>query len=158
MVWDKMWGTNLFPNDAMTTETRYYRSRQNTYGLPLDSRADYTKSDWIMWTAAMAENDRAFIQFMEPLYRYVNTTTSRVPLSDWYDTKTGRWVSFRARSVIGGHWMKVLMDKFADLTAIASPIVSTPSPDEYFDLAGRSVSTPSTKGIYIVNGKKVLVR
>ena len=158
MVWDKMWGTNLFPNDAMTTETRYYRSRQNTYGLPLDSRADYTKSDWIMWTAAMAENDRAFIQFMEPLYRYVNTTTTRVPLSDWYDTKTGRWVSFRARSVIGGHWMKVLMDKFADLTAITSPKNPTSSPDEYFDLAGRPVETLSAKGIYIVNGKKVLVR
>ncbi|MFS2925295.1 glutaminase, partial [Bacteroides sp. 90-K9/2] len=26
-------------------------------------------------------------------------------------TDSGRWVGFRARSVIGGYWMKVLMDK-----------------------------------------------
>ena len=29
-------------------------------------------------------------------------TTSRVPFSDWYDTKTGRYVAFIARSVQGG--------------------------------------------------------
>ena len=161
MVWDRMWGTNLFPNDAMTTEVRYYRSHQNTYGLPLDNRADYTKSDWIMWTAAMAENDRMFLQFLEPLYRYVNTTTSRVPLSDWYDTKTGRWVSFRARSVIGGHWMKVLVDKFADLTAV-SPLKDLKDLKDlnahpgFFDLTGRPVASPA-HGIYIRDGRKVFI-
>lgn len=43
-------------------------------------------------------------------YRWMGTE-SRVPTSDWYDTKTGRMVGFKARSVIGGFWMKVLMDK-----------------------------------------------
>ena len=159
MVWDKLWGTNLFPNDAMSTEIKYYRTRQNNYGLPLDSRADYTKSDWIMWTAAMADNDRTFIQFLEPLYRYVHTTSTRVPLSDWYDTKTGRWVSFRARSVIGGHWMKVLMDKFADLTSVAPQEVakSESSNTSCFDLTGRAVA-PVARGLYIVDGRKVLIR
>ncbi len=41
----------------------------------------------------------------------MNETESRVPTSDWYDTKTGEMVGFKARSVVGGHWMRVLVNK-----------------------------------------------
>ena len=50
---------------------------------------------------------------MMPVYTYINETESRVPISDWSDTKTGKMVGFKARSVIGGYWMKVLADKMA---------------------------------------------
>ena len=111
MVWDKLWKLNLFPNGAMEREVKYYLTKQNRYGLPLDIRRDYTKSDWIMWTAAMSKDKKTFVKFVEPLYNYMNETESRVPTSDWYDTKTGLMIGFKARSVIGGFWMKVLMDK-----------------------------------------------
>ena len=113
MVWDKLWNTNLFPNNAMQREVKYYLGKQNRYGLPLDCRKDYTKSDWIMWTAAMSADDKTFLKFVDPLYNYINETNSRVPISDWHDTKTGNFVGFKARSVIGGYWMKVLADKLA---------------------------------------------
>ena len=48
------------------------------------------------------------------IYDYINETESRVPISDWYDTKTGLMTGFKARSVIGGFWMKVLADKLAE--------------------------------------------
>ena len=111
MVWDKLWKTNIIPNGAMQTEVKYYLKKQNKYGLPLDVRKDYTKSDWIMWSAAMADTDEDFQAFVGPLYKYINETPSRVPISDWHDTKTGSMVGFKARSVIGGYWMKVLADK-----------------------------------------------
>ena len=111
MIWDKMWGLKLFPNNVIGKEINYYLTKQNPYGLPLDSRKDYTKSDWIMWTAAMSSDQVTFEKFVDPLYKYVNETTSRVPISDWYDTKTNQMTGFKARSVIGGHWMKVLIDK-----------------------------------------------
>ena len=111
MVWDKLWGINIFPNNAMQREIAYYLTKQNRYGLPLDIRKDYTKNDWIMWTAAMADDTKTFLKFVDPLYEYINVTPSRVPISDWYDTKTSRMVGFKARSVIGGYWMKVLADK-----------------------------------------------
>ena len=111
MVWDKLWQTQVFPSSTMEREIQYYLKQQNRYGLPLDIRKDYTKNDWIMWTAAMARDKKTFLRFMEPVYAYMNETESRVPTSDWYDTKTGRMVGFKARSVIGGFWMKVLMDK-----------------------------------------------
>ena len=111
MIWDKLWQTNLFPNGAMERDVQFYLTKQNKYGLPLDCRRDYTKSDWIMWTAGMAKDKADFLKFVAPLYDYMNETGSRVPTSDWYDTKTGLMVGFKARSVIGGHWMRVLVDK-----------------------------------------------
>ncbi len=111
MVWDKLWKTHLFPNGAMQKEVKYYLTRQNEYGLPLDIRKDYTKSDWIMWSAAMTDDQQTFQQFVETLYRYIHCTPSRVPISDWHDTKTAAMVGFKARSVIGGYWMRVLAEK-----------------------------------------------
>ena len=111
MVWDKLWKLNLFPNGAMEREVKYYLTKQNRYGLPLDIRRDYTKSDWIMWTAAMSKDKKTFVKFVEPLYNYMNETESRVPTSDWYDTKTALMVGFKARSVIAGHWMRVFAEK-----------------------------------------------
>ena len=111
MIWDKMWNLNLFPNNVIGKEINYYLTKQNPYGLPLDSRKDYTKSDWIMWTAAMSSDQVTFEKFADPLYKYINETTSRVPISDWHDTKTGKMIGFKARSVIGGYWMQVLMDR-----------------------------------------------
>jgi hypothetical protein len=111
MVWDKLWGTHLFSDKVMQREMSYYLKQQNRYGLPLDCRKDYTKNDWILWTAAMAKDQKTFLRFAEPVYQYMNETSSRVPTSDWYDTKTAQMVAFRARSVVGGFWMRVLMDK-----------------------------------------------
>ena len=69
-----------------------------------------------MWTAAMSKDKQTFLKFVAPLYDYINETGSRVPTSDWYDTKTGLMIGFKARSVIAGHWMRVLADKLAPAT------------------------------------------
>ena len=111
MVWDKLWNTHIFNDKVMKREMSYYLKKQNTYGLPLDCRKDYTKNDWTLWTAAMAADQNTFLKLMEPVYKYMNETDSRVPTSDWYDTKTARMVGFKARSVVGGFWMRVLMEK-----------------------------------------------
>lgn len=113
MVWDKLWATHLFPKEAMESEISYYLKHQNKYGLPLDCRKTYTKSDWIMWTAAMSPNKKTFLKFVDPVYKYINETPSRVPISDWHETTDGKMVGFKARSVIGGYWMKVLEDRLS---------------------------------------------
>ena len=113
LVWDKMWGLNLFPKEVIAREIPFYLSKQQTYGLPLDSRDLQTKSDWILWTAAMAPDTETFLKFSDKHYDYINKTPNRVPLSDWYMVDSGKTCGFSARSVIGGLWMKVLMDKYA---------------------------------------------
>ena len=108
LVWDKVLDLGIFDESIAQTEMAYYKTVQNTYGLPLDSRKTYTKSDWIVWTATMADNSNDFNALIVPLYKYVNETTTRIPLSDWHETTDGKSVGFRARSVVGGYYMKVL--------------------------------------------------
>ncbi len=110
LVWDKLLGLNLFPAEVHETEIRFYLEHMNRYGLPLDSRKDYTKLDWELWTATLADKPEQFAAFLKPLVLWVNETQARAPLPDWYDTKTGGKESFQARSVVGGLYIKAYSD------------------------------------------------
>lgn len=115
LVWDQILGYDLFPKSVRDTEMAYYMTKMNQYGLPLDVRADYTKLDWSIWTATLASDPKQFNTIVDSIYKWTNETPDRVPLSDWYDTKTGKHIVFVARSVVGGVFMKTLSDP--DLTA-----------------------------------------
>ncbi|MDR2472408.1 MAG: DUF4965 domain-containing protein [Tannerella sp.] len=108
LVWDKLLKLNIFPASIAEKEIPYYLTKQNKYGLPLDNRKNYTKSDWIIWTATLAPDIETFKKFITPQYRFYNETTDRVPMSDWYNTDRTTHVGFRARSVVGGYFIKML--------------------------------------------------
>ncbi len=112
MVWDRVWGTKLFSQEFKDKELSDNKTHFNKYGMPLDSRADYTKSDWLVWTASMASSRAVFEEFIAPLWDTYNVSSSRVALTDWYDTLSAKMVSFKHRSVQGGLFMKVLTDKW----------------------------------------------
>ncbi|MHA4895543.1 glutaminase family protein [Pedobacter sp. PWIIR3] len=114
LVWDKVLKLNLFPQKVYDTEVKYYETKENKYGLPLDSRKAYTKNDWILWTASFTSNQKDFEALINPVYKHAIETESRVPLNDFYDSNTGIRDNFKARSVVGGFYMKMLKDKLAD--------------------------------------------
>jgi hypothetical protein len=110
LVWDKILGFNLFPADVARKEISFYKKKQLLYGLPLDNRKEYTKLDWILWTATLAESAEDFAAFLDPVYSFLNNTPDRVPLTDWYCTHNAKQVGFQARPVVGGVLIKMLAD------------------------------------------------
>ncbi|MDR2953946.1 MAG: DUF4965 domain-containing protein [Prevotella sp.] len=111
LIWNKVLKLNIFPESVAQKEIPYYLTKQNEYGLPLDSRMSYSKSDWIVWTATLADDNETFQKFISPVHKFYNETTDRVPMSDWYYTDSKKHVGFKARSVVGGYYMKMLSDR-----------------------------------------------
>jgi Domain of unknown function (DUF4965)/Domain of unknown function (DUF1793)/Domain of unknown function (DUF5127)/Domain of unknown function (DUF4964) len=116
LVWDQILDLKLFPAKVRETELAFYLQRMNQFGLPLDNRADYTKLDWSIWTATLADTSQpsqaeTYKQILDRTGDWINHGPSRVPLTDWYDTKTGKQIGFQARSVVGGVYIKALADK-----------------------------------------------
>lgn len=111
LVWDNVLNLGIFPDSIYKKEIDYYKTKQNTYGLPLDSRDQFAKSDWISWIAAMAEDKEGFQEFIKPLHRFMNETADRVPMADLINTDTATHRGFVARSVVGAYYMKLLKEK-----------------------------------------------
>ncbi len=110
LVWDKILDLNLFPAEVTRTEMTYYRQKLNRYGLPLDNRRTYAKTDWSLWTATLATTRDDFEALVAPIYDFLNDTPDRVPLSDFYWTENGHDAGMHARPVIGGVFIKLLSD------------------------------------------------
>jgi hypothetical protein len=115
LVWDKLLKLDIFPKEIVSKEITYYMNKQNKYGFPLDNRKSYTKADWTIWTATLAEDKATFEKFIDPLYLFMNETTDRIPMSDWIFTDKPTHAGFQARSIVGGFYIKMLEKKLSNL-------------------------------------------
>jgi hypothetical protein len=110
LIWDRILDLNLFPAEALRKEMAFYRHTQNRFGLPLDNRKTYTKLDWILWTATLTRDRSDFEALVDPVFTFLNETPDRSPMTDWYETQSGRKVGFTARPVVGGVFAQMLYD------------------------------------------------
>ncbi len=108
IVWDKLWGTDIMDKSVIASEFASYKKHVNPYGMPLDNRETYTKSDWLVWTATLAAERADFEEFVAPMWEGYNRSLTRVPLTDWYFTVTAAKRGFQHRSVQGGLFIKLL--------------------------------------------------
>lgn len=110
-VWDRLLGLSVFPGGAWDRELASYLERMGPYGMSLDNRASYTKSDWLVWAASMMGSREDFIAMMEPLWRACHNTPQRVPFTDWYDAMDAWQVGFQNRTVQGGLFIRLLVER-----------------------------------------------
>jgi hypothetical protein len=111
LIWDRILGLNLFPESVAKKEMAYYQKMQKTFGLPLDNRSDYTKLDWIVWTASITGNKADFESLIAPVVKFLNETPDRVPMTDWYWTHDAKQRGFQARPVVGGVFIRLMDDR-----------------------------------------------
>ena len=106
-----MLGSSAFPDDVRVTENAYYQTKAEKYGIPLDNRHLYQKSDWFSWMGALAfDNATQQTTIIDYLYAFAHTSPSREPFTDLFDVTNNQAASggFIARAVMGGLYSIVL--------------------------------------------------
>ncbi|KAJ3976289.1 DUF1793-domain-containing protein [Lentinula raphanica] len=102
---DKLLQLHTFPESVYTMQTEWYKTVDDTYGVPLDTRHTYTKSDWQLFTASIMTDTSVRDMFISAVTNFASSGMSSQPLTDWYDAVSGQPETFRARPVVGGHPM-----------------------------------------------------
>lgn len=103
---------SLFPYDLYRNQSSWYDTVLQPFGLPLDTRHVYAKSDWELWTAAIA-SEKTRMSIVNAMGAWVNKTTTNRPFTDLYDTQTTGFpgINFMARPVVGGHFSVLALDQ-----------------------------------------------
>ncbi|PSR77704.1 glutaminase GtaA [Coniella lustricola] len=106
--------TTFVPDYVYKLASDWYFNVMQKYGLPLDSRHLYTKSDWEFFAAAVASKQTR-TEILTRVAKWLNETTTDNPFTDLYDTEnTGGYpdgIGFRARPVVGGHFAFLALER-----------------------------------------------
>lgn len=120
LVWDRLLDINIFSDEISKREQAFYLTKLNRYGVPLDSRSDYTKIDWLAWTTVMCDDKSYTDKIYKSIWNMLNESKDRVPITDWYYTSTARQrthpaknrqgflYGFQNRTVLGGVFINML--------------------------------------------------
>lgn len=126
-LWLRLLGLNLLPDQQgyLDKMGKWYQSHVfNEFGVPLNSRATYTKDDWMTFLAALYYDENAkpsdfSNKLFDGYYRWANLTTDRHPISDWTYTDSLGAAGFMNRPVLGAMYAPVLIAQ----PAPSSPII-----------------------------------
>ena len=105
---------DFIPHHIYTRQTRWYAAVLQKYGLPLDSRHLYAKSDWEFEAAAVVTSPAVRASILGSVARWVNETATDRPLTDLYMTEgDGGFAgsSFFARPVVGAHFAFLALER-----------------------------------------------
>ncbi len=101
-LYDAVLGLNLIPKAVLIEESNWDATLTGKYGIALDPRHGYTKSDWEIFVAASIDDAAERQKLIDGVYNYATGTPQRVPFSDLYNVADGTQNGFSARPVQGG--------------------------------------------------------
>lgn len=105
--------SGFVPSHIYQMQSDWYFAVRQKYGLPLDSRHLYTKTDWEFFAMAIAA-PRVRANILQSVAKWVNETSTDRPLTDLHNTE-GRGgfpgPNFFARPVIGGHFAFLALER-----------------------------------------------
>ncbi|ORY60757.1 glutaminase GtaA [Pseudomassariella vexata] len=110
IYFDKLLNLGIVNQSIYTMQSDWYASVSQVFGVPLDSRHHYTKSDWQIWAAATCNTSTRALMVNAVAY-WLNHTSSGLPFTDLYEVidmggspEVPDHISFKARPVVGGHY------------------------------------------------------
>lgn len=104
---------DFIPPSIYTSQSKWYANVLQKYGLPLDSRHLYTKSDWEFEAAAVASKS-VRKEILDRVATWINETSTDRPFTDLYETEgEGGFPgpNFFARPVVGGHFAFLSLER-----------------------------------------------
>ena len=104
---------DFIPHSLYLNQSSHYALVMQKYGLPLDSRHLYTKSDW-EFEAAAVSTPKVRKEILDRVAKWVNETRTDRPLTDLYETEgEGGFpgLIFTARPVVGGHFAFLALER-----------------------------------------------
>ncbi|KAI9694468.1 MAG: hypothetical protein M1822_000084 [Bathelium mastoideum] len=141
--WRSSWGLlyNIFPDKLLNLglvservfemQSEWYPQVSQVFGVPLDNRHSYTKSDWQLWTAAYCSPTTRRL-FVNAIAYWLNNTSTNLAFSDLYETiDDGSYpvspdtVTFIARPVVGGHYSFLSLLKAGDNSVTGTSLNSS---------------------------------
>nr|OQO27072.1 putative glutaminase [Rachicladosporium sp. CCFEE 5018] len=104
---------DFIPHRIYDTQSSWYLTSMQQYGLPLDSRHLYTKSDWAFQAAAVGSHDTR-TAILNSVAKWLNETSTDRPFSDLYKTEEDGGFpgpNFFARPVVGSHFAFLTLER-----------------------------------------------
>lgn len=101
------------PRHIYQRQSLWYHNVRQKYGLPLDSRHLYTKTDWEFFAMAVTRRD-VRSEILESVATWINETVTDRPFTDLHETEgDGNFPgpNFFARPVIGGHFAFLALER-----------------------------------------------
>lgn len=107
-------GSTFVPDYVYKLASDWYHNVMQKYGLPLDSRHLYTKSDWEFFAAAVTSKSTR-TEILTVVATWLNETVTDKPFTDLYETEEkGGYppgLEFKARPVVGGHFAFLALER-----------------------------------------------
>ncbi|KAI9686550.1 MAG: hypothetical protein M1822_003561 [Bathelium mastoideum] len=136
---------DTFSQAAYDMESSYYPTVRATAGVPLDDTTDWSKTDWLTWSGAIASEDTRNMMIND-IHQYVTLDLDDVPFSDRifvsaeFGNKSDTYYGYIARPVVGGHFAVMALEQGANSISI------TPSTGTGLCEGGSSGGNSSSSG------------